>query len=68
KGPDCSKTGKADPGRVKGQFKLNQPVYHEHTLRASVYGVKIQDKVRMDVKRKEMDLLSNSIAAYAHIK
>lgn len=25
-------------------------------------------KVTMDVKKKEMDLLSNSIAAYAHIK
>lgn len=31
-------------------------------------GVKTQDKARMDAKRKEMDLLSNSIAAYAHIK
>uniref|UniRef100_A0A3B1JGJ4 Eva-1 homolog Ba (C. elegans) n=2 Tax=Astyanax mexicanus TaxID=7994 RepID=A0A3B1JGJ4_ASTMX len=30
--------------------------------------VKTQDKANMDVKRKEMDLLSNSIAAYAHIK
>ncbi|KAI5614152.1 protein eva-1-like B, partial [Silurus asotus] len=27
-----------------------------------------KNKFRMDAKRKEMDLLSNSIAAYAHIK
>lgn len=25
-------------------------------------------KITMDVKKKEMDLLSNTIAAYAHIK
>lgn len=31
-------------------------------------GLKTQDKTRMDAKKKEMDLLSNSIAAYAHIK
>ncbi|XP_053092096.1 eva-1 homolog Ba isoform X2 [Pangasianodon hypophthalmus] len=33
-----------------------------------ISGVKTQDKARMDAKRKEMDLLSNSIAAFAHIK
>ncbi len=31
-------------------------------------GQKTQDKARMNVKRKEMDFLSNTIAAYAHIK
>lgn len=29
---------------------------------------KAKSKINMDVKKKEMDLLSNSIAAYAHIK
>lgn len=29
---------------------------------------KTEDKNKMDVKKKEMDLLSNSIAAFAHIK
>lgn len=28
----------------------------------------IKVNITMDVKKKEMDLLSNSIAAYAHIK
>lgn len=34
----------------------------------SATGVKEENRVTMDVKKKEMDLLSNSIAAYAHIK
>lgn len=29
---------------------------------------KTKEKNTMDVKKKEMDLLSNSIAAFAHIK
>ncbi|XP_052474155.1 protein eva-1 homolog B isoform X1 [Carassius gibelio] len=31
-------------------------------------GLETQDKARMNVKRKEMDFLSNTIAAYAHVK
>ncbi|XP_069559930.1 eva-1 homolog Ba isoform X1 [Brachyistius frenatus] len=34
----------------------------------SAAGVEKKAEVNMDVKKKEMDLLSNSIAAYAHIK
>lgn len=45
-------------------------------LRQIQYGIsyvfagvkKAKSKINMDVKKKEMDLLSNSIAAYAHIK
>lgn len=42
-------------------------MHHEEELIA-LYGQKTQDKARMNVKRKEMDFLSNTIAAYAHIK